>query len=284
MKTSLTLLAGLALIAVAGPAASQNAAWTAVVPPLKIIDNTYWVGSQDLAAILITTPRGHILLDVGLDENVALVKKNITALGFNPRDIRVLLNTHAHFDHSAGLARMKRDTGAQLVAMQGDVYALEKGVYQGSEDNAAFKAPPVKVDRVVVDGDTITLGGVTLTANHTPGHSPGCTTWTWPVRDGNRILTAGAFCSATVAANRITGNLQYPGIVEDYRATFRKAKNLKIDVFLAAHASFFDLAGKRARITARGPNPFIDPEGFQTLVANQERAFEQTLAQRSAAK
>ncbi len=277
MKLKTVLLTCVIGALAAGPAASQNVAWTQAVPPLKIIDNTYWVGSADLAAILITTPAGHILLDVGVPQNAGLVKKNIEALGFKVNDIKVLLNTHAHFDHSGGLAKLKADTGARMIASEGDTYALEKGVYPGSETQANLNFPPVKVDRQVKDGDTVTLGGVTLTANITPGHSRGCTTWTWPVKDGARTLTAGAFCSASVAANRVTGaNLQYPGIVADYRSTFAKAKTMKIDVFLAAHGSFFDLAGKRARIAPGAPNPFIDPAGFQRLIASQERAFEQT--------
>jgi metallo-beta-lactamase class B len=270
----------LTLAAIAGPASSQDrASWTRAIEPVRIIDNTYWVGTAGLAAILITTPQGHVLLDGGLPENAPLIEKNIEKLGFKVRDVKVLLNSHAHFDHSGGLAQLKKDTGAQLVAMQQDVYALEKGVYAGSEHMTGASAPPVKVDRIIKDGDTVKLGGVTLTANLTPGHTAGCTTWTWPVKDAGRTLTVAAFCSASVAANRITGpNLQYPGVVEDYRKTFTRAKTMKVDVFLAAHGEFFDLAGKAAKVRSGAPNPFVDPNAFKTFVAGQEREFEATVA------
>jgi metallo-beta-lactamase class B len=270
----------LAIAAIAGPASSQDrTSWTRAIEPVRIIDNTYWVGTAGLAAILITTPQGHFLIDGALPESAPLIEKNIEKLGFRLKDVKYLLNSHAHFDHSGGLQQLKKDTGAQMVAMREDVYALEKGVYAGSEHFKDAGAPPVKVDRVIRDGATLTLGGVTLTANLTPGHTAGCTTWTWPVKDAGRTLTAAAFCSASVAANRVTGpNLQYPGVVADYRKTFARARTMKVDVFLAAHGEFFDLAGKAARARAGGPNPFIDPNAFGAFVAGQEREFEATLA------
>ena len=168
-----------------------------------------------------------------------------------PKDVRILLNSHAHFDHSGGLAKLKADTGATLMASAGDRYALEKGVYPGSENVTAFDFPPVKVDRAVKDGDTLSLGGVTLTANITPGHTRGCTSWTMPVVDARPATTAFFFCSATVAANRLAPNPQYPGIIDDYRGTFALLKTMNADIYLAPHSEFFDMAGKRAKLEAR---------------------------------
>jgi metallo-beta-lactamase class B len=276
----------LAILALAGPASSQSstqALWREVIPPLKIIDNTYWVGTAGLQAVLITTPQGHFLIDVGLPENAPIVERNIETLGFKVKDIKYLLNTHSHFDHSGGLAKLKADSGATFVASQGDRYALENGVYEGSENQASLKFPAIKVDRVIADGGKLTLGGVTLTANITPGHTKGCTTWTWQVREAGKTLNVVDFCSASVAANRLAPNPQYPGIVEDYRKTFARAKSIKGDVFLAAHGDFFDLAGKKARVGPGKPNPFIDPTGFASFVARQEQGFNAELARQQAA-
>ena len=159
-----------------------------------------------------------------MPEGAPLIEANIAKLGFKLSDVKILLNSHAHFDHSGGLAQLKQDTGATLYAMEGDVSALEGGFYLGSEDVRSMNAPPVKVDRVLKDGDTVKLGDFTLTAHLTPGHSRGCTSWGATLRRRGKAYEALVFCSATVAANRITPPLQYEGIVEDYRKTFAKTK------------------------------------------------------------
>lgn len=268
-----------AFVAVAIPAfAQQNASWTRPFEPFKVIDNTYYVGSEGLTAFLITTPKGHVLLDVGVPANAEMVEKNIETLGFKVRDIKILLNSHGHFDHSGGLAKLKADSGAQLVSSEGEVYALEKGVYPGSENNRGMNFPAVKVDRKVKDGDVVELGGVKFTANVTPGHTKGCTSWSWPVKDRDGLAhTAINFCSATVAANKLVPE-QYPGIVADYRKTFARGKSLPGDVFLAPHGEFFGLAAKKARLGQPGPNPFIDRAGFEKLLDAQHAAFETSLA------
>jgi metallo-beta-lactamase class B len=233
---------------------------------------------------MLTTPEGHILLDGALPQGAPLIEANIVKLGFKLSDIKILLNSHAHFDHSGGLAQLKRDTGAPLYAMEGDVSALEGGFYLGSEDVHAMDAPPVKVDRALKDGDTVKLGGFTLTAHLTPGHSRGCTSWGATVRDGGKAYEALVFCSATVAANRITPPEQYEGIVADYRTTFAKTKTMKVDIPLAPHPEFFQLLEKaaKARAEPKGPNPFVDPASFAPFMANLGTAFEVTLKQRTA--
>lgn len=276
-RTVLALSLGLTVSATA--ALAQNPpAWSQPAAPFKIIDNTYFVGTAGLPTYLIATKQGLILLDVGLPENAPLVEANIRKLGFKLSDVKFILNSHAHFDHAGGLAKLKADTGAWLTASEGDRYALEKGVYPGSEDRKDFNFPPVKVDGVVRDGEQVRLGGVTVTAHLTPGHSQGCTTWTWPVKDRDGSThTAIDFCSASVAANSLVPE-QYPGIVADYKATFAKAKTLRGDVFLAPHSEFIGLDAKKAKLGKPGPNPFIDRAGYLSMVANQEAAFDKALA------
>ena len=275
----------LSLATLAAPAsAKQPANWSQPTAPFRVIDNVYYVGTAGISAWLITTPRGLILLDVGLPASADLVEKNVETLGFKVRDIKILLNSHAHFDHAGGLAKLKADTGAVLIASEGDRYALEKGVYPGFEAVHAFDFPPVKVDRVLKDGDKVALGGVTLTARLTPGHTAGCTSYLLSVMDAGQRHTAIFFCSASVAANRLAPDPQYPGIVADYRKTFALAKTIDADVYLAPHAEFYDLAAKRARMGPGKPNPFVRPGEFQSAIAEFETDFNTELAKQQGSK
>lgn len=279
-----TILLTVTLALAALPAAAQSPNWTQPTAPFKLIDNTYYVGSAGLAAYLISTPKGLVLLDVGVPANAALVEKNIEALGFKLADVKVLLNSHGHYDHGGGLAKLKADAGAALVSTAGERYALERGVYEGSESQKAFDFPPVKVDRLVKDGETVELGGEVFTAHLTPGHTRGCLSWTWPVKDKDGSAhTAIDFCSASVAANSLVPE-QYPGIVADYRHTFAIAKSLTGDVFLAPHTEFFDMAAKKARLDQPGPNPFIDRAGYERMIDAQHAAFLVSLAEQQQKK
>jgi metallo-beta-lactamase class B len=278
-------LAATAMALTATPAMAQ-ANWNRPAEPFHVIDNVWYVGTDGLSAFLFTTPEGHILLDGATPEGAPIIEANIAKLGFKLSDVKILLNSHAHFDHSGGLAKLKQDTGAQLAAMEGDVSALEGGFYLGSEDVKSMNAPPVKVDRVLKDGDRMKLGDFTLTAHLTPGHSRGCTSWGARLSDQGKWYEALVFCSATVAANRITPPLQYEGIVEDYRKTFTKTKAMKVDIPLAPHPEFFQLREKAAKAAAypKGQNPFIEPGAFLTLITKLEGDFERTLKERSAPK
>lgn len=259
--------------------AALRAEWNIPTEPFHIMDDIYYVGTQGLGAYLFASEDGHILLDGALEESVPHIKANIAALGYDLTDVKYLLNSHAHFDHSAGLAQLKAETGAELVAMEGDVSALEGGFYLGSEDVTAFNAPPVAVDRVVRDGDTIALGSHLLTAHHTPGHTRGCTSWGATASAYGENYEVLVFCSASVAANRLVGPPQYPGIVDDYRATFEKAKGMTVHVPLAPHPEFFELLAKRdSDDPGDSINPFIDPSAFSEHIAAQESGFEAALA------
>ncbi len=275
----------LAAVGVAGVAVAQGwpPAWIKPMAPVKIGDNLYYVGSEGLSAWLITTPRGLILIDGPMEQNVASIEANIRALGFKPSDIKILLNTHAHFDHAAGFAQLKKVTGASLLASAGDKPLLEDGVYPGSEDVAYLRFKPVKVDAVLKDRDTVTLGGVTLTAHITPGHTPGCTTWTFPVKIDGVVRKALLWCSTTVAANRLVTKPQYPRIVADYRASFVRLEAMKADVFLAPHAEQFGFAEKRAAMAPGKPSPFVDPTEIGRRIAASRAAFEAELARQQKA-
>jgi len=276
---------GLAFAAVAmgaSPAFAQNN-WNKPTEPFHIAGNIYYVGTEGLGAFLFTGPKGHVLLDGATPQGAPIIEANIAKLGFKLSDVKVLLNSHAHFDHSGGLAQLKKDTGAKLAVMEGDVSAVEGGFYLGSEDVKAMGAPPVKVDRVLKDGDKVTLEGIELTANLTPGHSRGCTSWSAKTTEAGKSYDVLVFCSATVAANRITPPLQYEGIVEDYRSTFRRVKAMKADIPLAPHPEFFGLLEKSQKAKAeKSQAAFVDPTALGTLITKLEADFEKSLKERTA--
>ena len=255
--------------------------WYAAVTPYQIIGTgktgIYFVGTEGLGMYFIPTTAGHILIDGGMPGEGQYVADAIRKLGFDPGDVKILLNSHAHLDHSGGLAELKAMTGAQLIASEGDRSALEGGFYLGSEDDSAMNAPPVQVDRTIADGETLKLGDVTLTAHITPGHSRGCTSWTMPVVQDGKSYQALFFCSATVAANRLVGPPQYEGIVDDYRKTFAMTKDWKPDIFLTNHPEFSGMADKRERQKAGDSQAFVDREGFPAMRAKLEEAFEAAL-------
>lgn len=255
--------------------------WFAAVEPYKIIGEdqsaVYFVGTQGLGMYFIPTDEGHIVIDGGMPGQGAYVADAIRKLGYDPQDIKILLNSHAHLDHSGGLAELKELSGAQMIASEGDRSALEGGFYLGSEDNKAFNAPPVEVNVTFSDDFTIAHGGVTLSARITPGHTRGCTSWMMDVEQGGKTYQTLFFCSASVAANRLLGPPQYEGIVDDYRKTFAITKNWKPDVFLSNHPEFFGMATKLERLKAGDPLAFVDGTGFPVFIAKMEKGFQAAL-------
>ena len=255
--------------------------WFENVEPFRLIGDReqgiYFVGTRGLGMFFIPTAQGHIVIDGGMPGQGKQVWENIKTLGYDPADIKILLNSHAHMDHSGGLAELKQLTGAKLLASEGDRSALEGGFYLGSEDDQSLKAPPVKVDRIIAEGETVKLGDVTLTAHITPGHSRGCTSWTMPVVQDGQSYQALFFCSATVAANRLVGPPQYEGIVADYRKTFAKTRDWAPDIFLSNHPEFFGMAEKQEKLAAGDPLAFVDKSGFPTFIRTMESWFEAAL-------
>jgi metallo-beta-lactamase class B len=270
--------------AVASANAAENAAirkaweaWNGPCKPFRIIGNIYYVGPMGVSSFLITTPAGHILIDTGFESTVPRIRDSIGKLGFKERDIRIILNSHAHLDHSGGDAAMKDLTGAKIMMSAADADLLASG---GTNDFTRFSTamkryPPARADRLLRDGDKVTLGGSTLTCHLTPGHTKGCTTWTMDVTEEGKVYHVLFFGSTSLLLGvNLVNNPKYPNIVEDYTATYQKLKSLPCDVFLAPHAGFFGLADKAARLE-RGekPNPFIDPPAFRGCIDQAERTF-----------
>jgi metallo-beta-lactamase class B len=238
--------------------------WNQPVKPYRVIGNIYYVGAAEVTSFLIVTPEGHILLDSGFAETVPQIKQNIARLGFRLQDVKILLNSHAHFDHAGGLAALKELTGAKLMASAADVALLANGGKGDFHFGDRFSYTPVTADRILHDGDRVELGGVTMTAHLTPGHTKGCTTWTMKVREGRRQYDVVFVGSTTIPGYKLVGNSLYPTIASDYARTFRVLKRLPCDVFLASHGSFYSMPEK-AELLARGkqPNPFIDRPGYK---------------------
>ena len=234
---------------------------------MKIAGNLSSVGTADLAVYLIHPPTGNILINAHYPQDLPLRCKIIRQLGFNSTDTKILLISHAHGDHDAAVGLIKKETGARLMVMAPDVAQVE---------STATGRPGAKVDRVLDDGDTVELGGSTLTARLTPGHTPGCTTWTMRVSDGGRTLDAVIIGSPKVNAGFIpVSNKKYPQIAEDYVRCFDVLHQLPANVFLGAHGGYFGLKEKFAAMKPGGPNPFINPAGSTTYVGTKEAAFRQ---------
>jgi metallo-beta-lactamase class B len=267
-----------------GAFAQDNPDWTTPHKPFRIIGNVYYVGSKDLASYLITTSQGDILINSSLTSSVPLIRKNVEALGFHFTDVKILLISHAHWDHAAGSAEIKRLTGAKYMVMDADVPVVESGgktdFQYGAEAGSHF--PATKVDRVLHDGDEVKLGGVVLVAHKTAGHTKGCTTWTMKVREDNRSYNVVIVGSPNVNTGyKLVGNAAYPEIAQDYESTFRTLQSLPCDVFLGAHGLYFGMEAKFARMKPGGVNPFVDPEGYKSYVAEREQTFRKELAKQS---
>jgi metallo-beta-lactamase class B len=271
-----------AVVIFSGRAGAQTSPdWTEPFPPFRIAGNLYYVGSKGLATYLITTSQGHILINSGLEANVPLIRASVEKLGFKFADIRILLISHAHWDHNAGSAAIKTLTGATYVVMDADVAVVESGGkadFQYGNDPALLY-PPTKVDRVLHDGDEVKLGGAALVAHLTPGHTKGCTTWTMKVEEAGKTYDVVIVGSPNVNSGyRLVRNTAYPQIAADYERTFRVLKALPCDIFLGAHGSYFDLEAKYTRLKEAGQRPFVDPDGYRKYVADREQAFITELA------
>ena len=276
-----------ACLAGAAAVRAQSPDWTEPFPSFRIAGNLYYVGSKGLANYLIATPQGHILINSDLPANVPLIKASVERLGFKFSDVKILLISHAHWDHDAGSSAVKAATGATYMVMDADVPVVESGgkadFHYGSDPAALY--PPVKVDRVLHDGDTVTLGGVTLVARLTPGHTKGCTTWTMKVTEAGKAYDAVIICSPNVNPGyKLVGNARYPEIAADYERQFRILKSLPCEIFLGAHGSYFDLEAKYARWQAGVRDAFVDPKGCAAYIADREGAFRTELAKQTAAK
>lgn len=282
-----TLLALLLVLASPAWAAltAEQALKNQPVTPFRIIGHVYYVGASDVASYLIATPAGLILLDGGFRETVPQIESNIARLGFRLSDVKVLINGHAHPDHAGGLAALKHDTGAKFYAMEREVKPLEHNgqgtFYRG--DRRLFDS--IRVDRILHDRDTVSLGGLTLTAHLTAGHTPGCTTWTMKAREGGNSYHVVFMCQlALLDGQPLVRNPIYPRIARDYEHTFAVLGSMRCDVFLGEHGSMFELKEKLQRLAAHpAKNPFIDPAGCRRFVAQSRHEFEAALQQQAGA-
>jgi len=275
------------ILALASSAFAQDSPdWTEPFPAFRIAGNLYYVGSKGLANYLVTTPEGNILINSDLELNVPMIEASIEKLGFKFKDTRVLLISHAHWDHDAGSAKIKAMTAASYMVMDADVPVVESG---GKTDfqygnNASFLYPPTKVDRVLHDGDEVRLGGTVLVAHLTPGHTKGCTTWAMKVTEGGKTYDVVIIGSPNVNPGyKLIHNNNYPQIAEDYERMWGVLKSLPCDIFLGAHGGYFGLEEKYPLMKGGGANPFIDPGGYKKFVAQKEQDFRIELAKQTLA-
>jgi metallo-beta-lactamase class B len=267
--------------------AAPNPAWTRPFPPFRIAGNLYYVGSEDLASYLIVTPQGNILINSSLESSVPLIRQSIETLGFHFRDVKILLISHAHYDHCAGSARVKRLTGAKYYVMDADVSVVESGgktdFQYGAQPDMLY--PPAHVDRILHDGGTVRLGGSVLTAHLTPGHTRGTTTWTLDESQGGRKLHVVIVGSPNVNPGyKLVGNKPYPRIAEDYKHGFQVLNSLPCDIFLGAHGAYFGLTAKYPRWKAGDRDAFIDPAGYKAYLADRAQAFQTELTRQQVGK
>ena len=235
-------------------------------PPHKIIGNVYYIGTETLATFLVTTPQGHIVINSNYERNNGVLRDSVSKLGFRFEDIKIILGSHAHGDHMEGDALIKQQTGAQVMALSEDVPALQ-AIRPGGKEHP--------VDRILKDGEQVKLGDMTLTALLTPGHTNGCTTWTFKAQEGGR--TYDVLIIGSMGVNNGTNLIGDPAKVAQYRQGFKVLHAQHVDVPLGSHPAMYNMAEKHSKLTSAGPNPYIDPKGFQDELTIQETAFNNEL-------
>ena len=268
------LLSAVPLVALAVVAFSQPKGWNDAFPPFRIMDNLYYVGTKELASFLFVTPQGDILMNTGYESSVPVIKDSVEKLGFKFTDIKILIAGHAHPDHVGGDNMVKDVTGAQVVVGRLDAEKTKDFHPEGKQH---------PIDRLVDEGDTVSLGATTLTAHVMPGHTRGCLAWSTTLKENGKSYYTFVECSLNGRFLQVLDN--YPGMIDDFRATFKKARTFPVEVFLSSHASFFNMAEKYEKLQKRGPgdpNPFVDPEGYKAHVDEYEKSFEAAVAQKDA--
>jgi metallo-beta-lactamase class B len=275
----------------AASAAAVNPAYTTPIKPFRIADNLYYVGSRDLASYLVTTSRGDILINTNLVSSPPQIRASVEELGFHWRDIRIVLNSQAHFDHVAGTAEVLRETHARDLVMEGDADVMESGGRTDFAFGPKPQFPRAHVDQVLHDGEAITLGNVTVITYKTAGHTRGCTTFTMrmhmpgdPPDQLRNIVIVGGFTALSEYRLVATPGhpASYPGIASDFDHTFATLRSLPCDIFLGAHGLYFNMLAKLARMPQQGPSVLIDPQGYKAAVADAEAEFHRTLAKQEA--
>ena len=264
----------------AGHLAAQREMWTRPFPGHRVIGNLYAVGTYDLGVFLITSEEGHILVNTGLENSTAMIRSNIESVGFRLEDVKILLTMQAHWDHTAALAEIKQITGAQMWATAGDTRVLEDGGFSDPHFGGRMSFRPIKVDKVVADGEVIEVGSTRLTVIETPGHTEGSSSYSLTVtEDGHEYSVVIANMGTINQGKRLIADPTYPGVAEDFAKTFRRQKAMDVDVWVAAHGSQYGLHEKYRPGDPYGPDTFVDPDGFQAAVARLERLYLKQLAE-----
>ena len=261
------------------PVSAQNDRWTRPFPGHRVIGNLYAVGTYDLASFLITSQDGHILINTGLEDSTSLIGENIESLGFRLEDVKILLTTQAHWDHTAALADIKQISGAEMWATAGDAPVLEDGGFSDPHFGGRESFKPISVDKIIADGDLIELGETRLTVLETPGHTAGSSSYTMRVREAGRDYSVVVANMGTInGGKRLVVNPTYPGVGEDFAETFRKQKALALDVWVASHGSQYGLHDKYQAGQEYSPDTFVDPEGFLAAVERLEKLYREQIA------
>lgn len=273
-------IAALVISAQSALAQPFPANWSEPFPPFRIAGNLYYVGTKGLANFLVTTPEGHILINSDMEDSLPLVRDSIGKLGFKFGDIKILLISHAHYDHDAASATVKQVTGAKYMVMEPDVSVVESGgkadFQYGNDPRTCY--PATTVDRVLHDGDEVMLGDAVLVAHLTPGHTKGCTAWTTKVKEDGKSYDAVIVGSVNVNPGyKLVDGAAYPQMAADYEKTFDVLKALPCDLFLGAHGDVFNLEPKYARLQKGDTTALVDPEGYKKYVAQKERDFRDEL-------
>jgi metallo-beta-lactamase class B len=248
------------------------------VPPFQVAGNLYYVGAKEVASFLITTQSGHFLLDGGFAETAPQIEQNIQQLGFKIEDVKILVNSHAHFDHAGGLAELKQKSGANFIASAGDAQLLKNGGHGDFRFGDTLLFPPVEPDQIIRDGESIRLGHQVMTAHSTPGHTKGNTTWTTKIRVGEKSYDVVFVGSQSALDYRFVGRESYPGIRADFEKSFAVLKSLPCDIFLGSHGSFFDFVQKRERLLHGETTAFVDPDGYNRYLTDSEKDFREKVA------
>jgi metallo-beta-lactamase class B len=282
------LLVALLISLADAPCHAVPAAWTTPVSPFKVSDNLYYVGSRDLAAYLVVTPQGNILINANLESSPPQIRSSIEGLGFHWTDTKILLNSQAHYDHVAGAFEVLRETGAKQMVMDGDVDVVESGGVTDFDYTLPHFAAS-HVDRILHDGDTVSLGGTTLTAHKTAGHTRGCTTWTLQThaqgRALNVVIVGGWAVNPGVLLVPSHGKpAAYAGIAADFDHTFATLKALPCDIFLGAHGGYFNFLAKLDRLPKEGASVWVDPSGYREAVDELESTYRAELARQQASQ
>ena len=258
-----------------------NPEWSKAYEPFRVAGNLYYVGTYDLGCYLITTPKGHILINTGLASSYDLIKANVTKLGFKFNDIKTLLTTQAHFDHTGALAAIRKETGASMMVDEKDAAVMEDGGLSDYAFGGSVMFAPVKADRKLKDNDVVALGDMKLTHLHHPGHTKGSCSYLFDVKDDKgtyRVLLANL--PTIVTDKHLDAIAVYPEIAKDYSYTLKALKSLSFDLWVASHASQFDLHKKRKPGDTYNPEVFRDREGYDKALDELQAAYDEKIAEK----